>query len=326
MSTSTKEGIRERYHSILKHKEPSNTDDVRLFLSDLRGVLQPESDFLEIQCPLISLLCEGAAFSWGEPEQQSWDSIESSVTQKLTDQSIQPTEYDLISDSEVFEGEDKYVAGPLPKFPVAATRQSQDSRLAMFSAVYVESEEDEGGNGGVHMLPGDDTRNGIWSEATRTAQQDTHLDRQTYTRSPRHAKCTLMSHNPCSAPHYGLTAADLEGLNITLPVNNRVLVKNLNYAVDEAKMYDVFSICGKIASVQIIQDEEGNSCGVAIITFTNTQEAIQSIKMMKTATLYGRDLVTVQDLAGPVPTISNKLSPGLANVAGGLGENGEVAR
>ena len=117
MSTSTKEGIRERYHSILKHKEPSNTDDVRLFLSDLRGVLQPEPDFLEIQCPLSSLLCEGAAFSWGEPEQQSWDSIESTVTQKLTDQSIQPTEYDLISDSEVFEGEDKYVAGPLPKFP-----------------------------------------------------------------------------------------------------------------------------------------------------------------------------------------------------------------
>ena len=175
-------------------------------------------------------------------------------------------------------------------------------------------------------MPGDDTPNGIWSEATRTAQQDTHLDRQTYTRSPRHAKCTLMSHNPRSAPHYGLTAADLEGLNITLPVNNRVLVKNLNYAVDEAKMYDVFSICGKIASVQIIQDEEGNSRGVAIITFTHTLEAIQSIKMMKTATLYGRDLVTVQDLAGPVPTISNKLSPGLANVAGGLGENGEVAR
>ena len=135
-----------------------------------------------------------------------------------------------------------------------------------------------------------------------------------------------MSHNPRSAPHYGLTAADLEGLNITLPVKNRVLVKNLNYAVDEAKMYDVFSICGKIASVQIIQDEEGNSRGVAIITFTHTLEAIQSIKMMKTATLYGRDLVTVQDLAGPVPTISNKLSPGLANVAGGLGENGEVAR
>ena len=45
---------------------------------------------------------EGAAFSWGEPEQQSWDYIKSTVTQKLRDQSIQPTEYDLISDSEVF--------------------------------------------------------------------------------------------------------------------------------------------------------------------------------------------------------------------------------
>ena len=104
MSTSTKEGIRERYHSTLKHKEPSNTDDVRLFLSDLRGVLQHEPNFLEIQRPLSSLLRENVIFSWGEIEQQSWDTIMSTVTQKLTDQSIQPTEYNPISDSEVSEG------------------------------------------------------------------------------------------------------------------------------------------------------------------------------------------------------------------------------
>ena len=124
MSTSTKEGIRERYHSILNHKEPSCTDDVRLSLSDLRGGgLQHEPNFLEIQRPLSSLLRENVKFSWGEIEQQSWDTIMSTVTQKLMDQSIQPTEYNPISDSEVSEGEDEYVARPLPKFPVPAARQ-----------------------------------------------------------------------------------------------------------------------------------------------------------------------------------------------------------
>ena len=38
-------------------------------------------------------------------------------------------------------------------------------------------------------------------------------------------------------------------------------------------------------------------------------------QMMKTATFYGRKLETVQDLTGPVPTISDQLPSGLANVA-----------
>ena len=49
-------------------------------------------------------------------------------------------------------------------------------------------------------------------------------------------------------------------------------------------------------------------------------------QMMKTATFYGRKLETVQDLTGPVPTISDQLPSGLANVAGGLGKNGEVVK
>ena len=65
---------------------------------------------------------------------------------------------------------------------------------------------------------------------------------------------------------------------------------------------------------------------MAMVTFTHTLEAIQSIKMMKTATFYGRKLETVQDLAGPVPTISDQLPSGLANVAGGLGKNSEVVK
>ena len=176
MSTSTKEGIRERYHSILNHKEPSCTDDVQLFLSDLRGVLQHEPAFLEIQRPLSSLLCENVIFSWGEIEQQSWDTIMSTVTQKLMDQSIQPTEYNPISDSEVSEGEDEYVARPLPKFPVPAARQRQDNGLAMLSAAYEESEEDEGGNRGTHTSPGDNFCDGISNDVTSTAQQDARLD------------------------------------------------------------------------------------------------------------------------------------------------------
>ena len=210
MSTSTKEGIRERYHSILNHKEPSCTDDIQLFLSDLRGVLQHEPNFLEIQRPLSSLLRENVIFSWGEIEQQSWDTIMSTVTQKLTDQSIQPTEYNPISDSEVSEGEDEYVARPLPKFPVPAARQRQDNGLAMLSAAYEESEEDEGGNRGTHTSPGDDKHDGILNDVTSTAQQHAGLDRHARIRSPRYANCILLLHNLRSAPRYGLNAVDLE--------------------------------------------------------------------------------------------------------------------
>ena len=71
-------------------------------------------------------------------------------------------------------------------------------------------------------------------------------------RSPRHANCILLLQNPCSAPLYGLNVVDLEDLNIVLPVSNRTLVKNLESWVNEAKVYDVFSICGKVASVQVI--------------------------------------------------------------------------
>ena len=71
-------------------------------------------------------------------------------------------------------------------------------------------------------------------------------------RSPRHANCILLLHNPCSAPRYGLNVVDLEDLNIVLPVSNRTLMKNLESWVIEAKVYDVFSICGKVASVQVI--------------------------------------------------------------------------
>ena len=102
-------------------------------------------------------------------------------------------------------------------------------------------------------------------------------------------------------------------------------MKNLESWVDKAKVYDVFSICGRVASVHVIRDGS-NSRGMAIVTFTHPLEAIQSIKMMKTATFYSRKLETVQDLAGPVPTIPDQLPSGLANVAGGLGKNSEVVK
>ena len=81
-----------------------------------------------------------------------------------------------ISDSEVSEGEDEYVARPLPKFPVPAARQRQDNGLAMLSAAYEESEEDGGENRGTHTSPGDNFRDGISNDVTSTAQQDAHLD------------------------------------------------------------------------------------------------------------------------------------------------------
>ena len=48
--------------------------------------------------------------------------------------------------------------------------------------------------------------------------------------------------------------------------------------------------------------------------------------MMKSATFFDMKLETVQDLAGPVPVLSDQLPSGLANVSESLEKRGEVVR
>ena len=55
---------------------------------------------------------------------------------------------------------------------------------------------------------------------------------------PRHVNCVSLIR---SYPGYGMTAQQLLELGVVLPINNRVIVRNLNAQQDEETIRDVFS-------------------------------------------------------------------------------------
>ena len=144
-------------------------------------------------------------------------------------------------------------------------------------------------------------------DVTRAAAQAHPINLPTYLSTsstpqnlPRHADCISLTH---SYPTYGMTAEQLHELNVVLPVNNRVEVRNLNIQLDEENICYVFSVCGRVISVPLIRDKKGNPRGNALVTYTHPIESLQAIRMMREATLYDRRIFLSQDLAGPMPII-----------------------
>ena len=121
------------------------------------------------------------------------------------------TDHNPITDSEVSGGEEEYAVRPVPKVPVG---DSQNNGLAILSAAFIGSEGEETDNEGKHASPGDDICGRIPNDVTSATQQNLPPGEQTFSGSPRHASCTLLSHDPRAAPHYGLSTADLADLNI----------------------------------------------------------------------------------------------------------------
>ena len=81
MSTPQGEETGDRYQTILNHKEPTCNDDVRRFLSDLRGLLQHEPSFLKAQRPLSSLLREETTLKWDDAERDADALIQNNIKQ-----------------------------------------------------------------------------------------------------------------------------------------------------------------------------------------------------------------------------------------------------
>ena len=112
-------------------------------------------------------------------------------------------------------------------------------------------------------------------------------------------------------------------LNITHPITTRVFISNLVYGVNEAKLYEVFSMSGNIVELILHRYDHGESRGTATVQYAHPLEAVQTIKMFKKAKLFSRDLKVVQDKIGPTPTMSSKKLPdGLVDVEGGIAMGG----
>lgn len=125
---------------------------------------------------------------------------------------------------------------------------------------------------------------------------------------------------------YGLNVQFLESLGIDGPIVSRIFVANLDYKVDEKKLNEVFKMSGKVASVELNKDRDGNSRGHGTVEYEHPVEAVQAISMFKDVSLYDRKMSVRMDSAavreeqlGGVPT---KLPVGLKNIGMGLGAGG----
>lgn len=98
----------------------------------------------------------------------------------------------------------------------------------------------------------------------------------------------------------------------------------LDYKVDAKKLKQVFKLAGKIYSLDLSVDKDGNSRGFAVVEFEHPVEAVQAISMFDRQILYDRRMTVRLDR---VPDKSEvKLPEGLKGIGIGLGPNGEPLR
>lgn len=67
---------------------------------------------------------------------------------------------------------------------------------------------------------------------------------------------------------------------LRLAVDSYSLHGQLIYSVNEKQLKDVFGLAGKVVSVTINKDREGNSKGHGVVEFEHPVEAVQAISML----------------------------------------------
>lgn len=92
--------------------------------------------------------------------------------------------------------------------------------------------------------------------------------------------------------------------------------------MDNKKLKQVFKLAGKVQSVDLSLDKEGNSRGFAVVEYDHPVEAVQAISMLDRQMLYDRRMTVRLDRI-PDKNEGLKLPEGLGGVGIGLGPNGE---
>jgi RNA recognition motif-containing protein len=99
----------------------------------------------------------------------------------------------------------------------------------------------------------------------------------------------------------------------------------LDYKVDQKKLKQVFKLAGKVISVDLSLDKDGNSRGFAVVEFDHPVEAVQAISMFDRQMLFDRRMTVRLDRL-PDKSEGIKLPEGLKAIGIGLGPNGEPLR
>lgn len=92
--------------------------------------------------------------------------------------------------------------------------------------------------------------------------------------------------------------------------------------MDAKKLKQVFKLAGRIVSVDLSLDKDGNSRGFAVVEYDHPVEAVQAISMFDRQTLFERRMTVRLDRI-PDKGESLKLPEGLKGIGIGLGTNGE---
>jgi len=108
-------------------------------------------------------------------------------------------------------------------------------------------------------------------------------------------------------------------------ITNQVFVANLDYKVNGRKLTEIFKMAGNVTSVDVKEDKEGNSRGMAVVKFEHAIEAVQAISMFHNQVLYDRVLTVKMDKHGDIGSqqLPNKLPSGLKSIGLGLGQGGQ---
>lgn len=99
----------------------------------------------------------------------------------------------------------------------------------------------------------------------------------------------------------------------------------MDYKVDSKKLKQVFKLAGKVLSVDLSLDKDGNSRGFAVVEYDHPVEAVQAISMFDRQTLFDRRMTVRLDRL-PDKSEGIKLPEGLKAIGIGLGVNGEPLR
>ncbi|EZA60316.1 Heterogeneous nuclear ribonucleoprotein M [Ooceraea biroi] len=109
----------------------------------------------------------------------------------------------------------------------------------------------------------------------------------------------------------------------------KLVVKELDYKVDEKKLLEVFKLAGKVLHVELGKDKDGKSRGFGVVEYDHPVESVQAISMLHNQQLFDRRMTVRLDRANE-PDMPPKLPEGLKGIGMGLGAGGnrlmDVAR
>ncbi|KAH7721986.1 Protein C25A1.4 [Aphelenchoides avenae] len=122
---------------------------------------------------------------------------------------------------------------------------------------------------------------------------------------------------------YGLSPAFLNQLNIKTPLVSRIFISNISYTCGVGRLFDVFSLAGKITWFDLQLDDEGKSKGMAVVQYSHPIEAVQAISMLNNQRLFDRVLAVRMDrFEKEAERREGELPTGLRGIGMGLGANG----